>query len=249
MKTSLPHLCRIVGSAAFLVLALWVGGCAQTDVAVSTYLSDALPFPSRPGTRVAVVTDAPATTPLLRRELQRKIEYLLQERGFLKAAPTATDYVLAARATIDQGHEVLDSYDVQHSFPQRTTSLYMQRGRRVYVRRYHPIYVERRYYTYTEYTKSLELTLIDPTRQQTLPPRDRDDAIVWQAGAVTTDTESDLRQAADFLLVGAFKYFGIDTGGTETVTLGEHDERVTELREALGRVGPPTSDAKADDRR
>lgn len=239
MNTPLLHITRFLVPYALAFLLFWAGGCAQTDVAVSTYLADTLPFPERAGTRVAVVTDAPATVPLLRRELQRKLEYLLQERGFQKAPVTTADYVLAARATIDQGHEVLDSYDVHRSFPQHTTSMYLHHGRRVYVRRYHPTYVERRYYTYTQYTKALELTLFDQARYQALAPRDRDDAIVWQAGVVATDREDDLRAAVDFLLVGTFKYFGGDTGGTKNVTLSERDARVAAVREAPGQAKGP----------
>jgi hypothetical protein len=216
-------------------LGLLVTGCAtRFQSRINTYLSHDLPFPStEQNVRVAVVAEADPDEPLLEREVTRKVEHLLRERGYAVGSLEETDYVLLASFAIDSGNTVSGTYDV--SVPGETvrTHYYTRRGwrgtriTRLHWRR------EQRFYSYTIFTCFLGMTLYDHPRYLAADQEHRDQAIVWQSTTMSSGSSSDLRSVIDYLLVATFEYFGQDTGKQVREALSEGSRRVKALREAV----------------
>jgi hypothetical protein len=99
----------------------------------------------------------------------------------------------------------------------RTTNLYATRygfgtfggWRYSRIYGYGTTYVEE---SWREFDRVLRATLLDRRRFDAAAEDAREQAIVWQATAVSTGTNRDLRAILPYLLTGLFEHFGEDTG-------------------------------------
>jgi hypothetical protein len=206
-----------------LVLA---GGCARHCVDTNAYLGN-LPFPE-PYADVPVYVESAVgegQPVLLAREVARAISQELVRQGYVVVDdPAAADYVFACSFGMDQGHTVVQT--VPRTSRYHVTSYgYGMRGR---VRSIHThgtrtTYAEE---SYREYEHHLLATFIDRRRFDEATEQNREQAVVWQASAVSSGTSRDLRSIVRYLLAAVFEHFGEDTGKQRRHTFSPGSDRV-----------------------
>ena len=226
---------RALFVAAVLALAM---GCSSREVIVTAFRSRAVPFPPAEGrTRIAVAAHTAPSDELFAEEIRRKVEILLEQRGYVVAPLGDATHVLQVSFSSGPGRTV--THCVEHYVPGwSVTRVYRHRGREVYVRDCYPGRWERHRYRTTSYTRNLEMVLYErgPGRRagsEGGPARGKGrHAVAWRVSTRITGGDPDPRRAADYLLVAAFDYFGADTGERVRDSLSGRDARVEELREA-----------------
>ncbi|MBN1513882.1 MAG: hypothetical protein JXB13_17835 [Phycisphaerae bacterium] len=228
----------------FLVLSAGLlcgvsAGCAtgpttpEYRIGVTTYLADDVPFPpAQANARIAVVTGSDPKEPLLEKEVKRKIEYLIAQRGFGIGSVEEADYILSAFFAIDDGTTATGTRPVYHSGGTSYTQLYTSSGQWATGTTQHPGYTTYQPYSYTYFTRYLGINLYERERWGRSKDEDLADAIAWRATTTSSGSGSDLRSIIDYLLVPTFEHFGDDTGERMRTTLREDDERVKQLRES-----------------
>lgn len=219
-------------ATSLVVLTLNVAGCARFESRVITYLSDELPFPQSAYTStVAVIAKTTPEEPLLEREVGRKIEVLLQQRGYAIKPVGEAKHVLFAYFAIDSGNTVRGTYNAYVPGGTAYTNVNTSTGQWATATTHLPGRTEQRSYSYTFFTRYLGMTLYDDARFVAAPSDHKDDAVVWRATTTSAGSSSDLRSVIDYLLVATFEHFGTDTGKQVRESLREGDKRVRVLRE------------------
>jgi hypothetical protein len=218
----------------FAVLCLLTTGCmTRYDVGVTSYLADDVPFPTASkDTKIAVVTGSYPEEPLLEKEVKRKIEYLVAQRGYGIGSVEEADYILSAFFAIDDGTTKTGTRAVHHSGGTSRTQIYTSSGQWATATTRHPGYTTYQPYSYTYFARYLGINLYERDRWVRSREEDSADAIAWRARTVSSGSSSDLRSAIDYLLVPTFERFGEDTGKRKRIALREGDKRVKELRES-----------------
>ncbi|MFQ5429344.1 MAG: hypothetical protein ACE5E1_03445 [Phycisphaerae bacterium] len=235
-----------IGAAAFGAIIL-SAGCARVEVRLNAYLSRDHAFPKPDsGDTIGVVVETVPDEPLLSRELESKLTYMLKDAGYTTAPSETCDYILIATAAVDSGTTGTGYEPVTTGGGVVRTYVYRRHRRRrggvTAIDTYYPPRTSYVPYTYTLYTRSLGLTLarrdLLPTPSETKekeggePGQDAyDAAIVWRSTAYSTGETADLRWIVNHLLVASSSYFGKDTGREVEVTIAQKDERVMELAE------------------
>jgi hypothetical protein len=179
-----------------------------------------------------VIAKTTPEEPLLEREVGRKIEVLLRQRGYPIKPVGEANHVLFAFFAVDSGSTVSGTYDVYVPGGTAYTNVYTSTGQWATATTWLPGRTEERSYSYTFFTRYLGLTLYDHARFVVSPSEHKGDAVVWRATTTSAGSSSDLRSVIDYLLVATFEHFGSDTGKQVRETLGERDERVRALRES-----------------
>ncbi|MDA1190491.1 MAG: hypothetical protein O3A46_02270 [Candidatus Poribacteria bacterium] len=59
--------------------------------------------------------------------------------------------------------------------------------------------------------------------------------MVWRGEILSTGTGNDIRTIIDYLLVGAFQYFGKSTGSKRSLTIYPEDPMLVKLRRNLAK--------------
>ena len=186
----------------FVPFLLALGGCAEYySVSVDGFAETTNPMPQN--ARIFVVADPNSENPLFDKEIKAKIVKLLEARSFQPADDPAAEYRLTfhfgMRSRLIEDVEFVDGYGLM--------------GR-------HNVIVNGGYYA--PYVRSIwdEMLRIKVFRGST---------VIWVGEAVTSKYYADKRQAINYLLVGAFEFFGRNTGRQETVEIKEKDPRLAEL--------------------
>lgn len=162
------------------------------------------------GSSFAVVENEKAENPILDKEVKKKIEYLLIKNGYRIVAPDKADYMLSYTYSIDGGRTV----NIPSAVPKNSKS---------------KISINFGDTTRTEFTRSLILSACDGNRFR----KDSTLQVVWYGDTISIGTSSDLREALDFLLIGAFQHFGKDTGKQQRISMSGKSPEVEELNKAI----------------
>ncbi|MBN1513025.1 MAG: DUF4136 domain-containing protein [Phycisphaerae bacterium] len=196
-----------------LVLLLGTLGCAPEAVDVNAYLGDQ-PFPA-PSRQVTVFVEChPGDQPLLlARRAAQAVEAELDRRGYaVVEKPDDADYVLACLIRVGGGQVVtraVPRYADMYATPCYAGGYGGWYRSHVYGCGFGTTYVEE---SWREFDRQLHATLLDRPRFDSAPENTRHQAVVWQATAVSTGTDRDLRAVLPYLLAGLFEHFGEDTG-------------------------------------
>lgn len=233
-----------VRALSIAVTCLLAAGCTRIDSWVTAYLSRDLPFPpSAETSTVAVVAKTTPEEPLLEKEVGRKIEVLLRQRGYAIKPVGEANHVLFAYFAIDSGNTVSGTYNAYVPGGTAYTNVYTSTGQWASATTWLPGRTEQRSYSYTFFTRFLGATLYDHKRFVASTAEKKDDAVVWRATTTSAGSSSDLRWVIDYLLVATFEHFGADTGKQVRETLSKGDKRVKILRESA-QAGPVAEPAK-----
>ena len=210
-----------------LILLLPAAGCAPEVVDVNAYLGDQ-PFPA-PSRQVTVFVEChPGDQPmLLARGAARAVEAELDRRGYaVVEKPDEADYVLTCLIRVGGGRVVTQAvprYADLYAAPCCAGGYGGWHRSRMYGYGYATPYVEE---SWREFDRQLHATLLDRPRFDSAPENARHQAIVWQATAVSTSTDRDLRAVLPYLLAGLFEHFGEDTGRLRHYQYTSHSDEV-----------------------
>ncbi|MCG3127238.1 MAG: hypothetical protein CHACPFDD_02096 [Phycisphaerae bacterium] len=195
------------------VLCVALTGCTRFESRVTAYLSRELPFPQSGETStIAVIAKTTPEEPLLEREVARKIEVLLEQRGYAIKPVGTANHVLFAYFAIDSGNTVSGTYNAYVPGGTAYTNVYTSTGQWATATTQLPGRTEQRSYSYRFFTRYLGATLYDHPRFVASTAEKKDDAVVWRATTTSAGSSSDLRSVIDYLLVATFEHFGADTG-------------------------------------
>ncbi len=207
--------------ALFLAGVLAAGcGVYNYRVRVNGYTEPAAPA-IHPGSSFFVIANKDAKNPLLEREVQEKIEKLLQRQGYQPAPYEKAEYYLLfsyglggeAGATV-----VMPDYDTYAGFGIGTG--YWGRYASIFVGPYFsfPLSGE----AVALYDRWLLIKVVDGNYY-----RDQGQfRTVWVGEARSTGASSDLRTILNYLLVADFKEFGKNTGKAVTLEISEPEPGV-----------------------
>lgn len=186
----------------FVPFLLTLAGCAESySVSIDGFAETVNPVPAN--ARMYVVADPNSENPLFDKEIKAKIVKLLESRGFQPADDPASEYRLAfhfgMRSRLVEDVEFVSGNGLM--------------GR-------HGVVVNGGYYA--PYVRNIwdEMLRIKVFR---------DNTVIWVGEAVTSKYYADKRQAVDYLLVGAFEFFGQNTGRQKIVEIKEKDPRIAEI--------------------
>ncbi len=206
--------------------------CTRYSAHVTAYLSNDMPFP-RQGSTCAVVARSDMDEPLLAREVTTKVEVLLEENGYEIRPVGEARYALVVYFSINSGERVSGERSVYVPGGTAYTDIYTSSGQWATATTQLPGRTERRSYSYTVYTRYLQMSLYDHDRYVAEQSDGKDSAIAWSANTVSAGSSSDLRSVVDYLLVATFEHFGSDTGKQVSQTIFKGDSRVKALRDAV----------------
>jgi len=199
-----------------LPLVLLTLGCSVSHtVGVNGYSStgQALQIPQKASIRV--VTDSNAPNPLLEKEIGKKIQRLLEKRGY-GTETVQPSYYLLFKYGIDSGRPVMDSFPIHHPSGYWADSGIHTPGYVTYVPHWQLVY-----------TRWLILSLADGDIYRT----SRTAEPLWIGEVTSVGSSPDLRETVNYMLVAAFEHFGQDTGKRIAEVIPEEDERVELLKE------------------
>ncbi len=183
-----------------LILSIiFLTGCAQSYVVGVNGFAEAK---SRipPNASIYVAVEPNAANPIFENEIRAKIETLLKDRGYQVADRATSEYRLDFQLGI---------------VPRQET----------YLEPVSPYFGFGYYHEYRGYVPHFETVWAQWLRIKVY----HGDTVVWVGEAVTTGNYPDERKTVDYLLVGAFEYFGQDTGGRKSLKIGAKDPRITAL--------------------
>ncbi len=193
-------------------------GCAVSyNVGVNGYSSSGQTLQIHQASSIYVVADSNAPNPILEKEIEMKIQKLLNKKGYSIGTDEANYYLLFDYG-INSGRTVTDTIPIYHP---SAYCEYPFSG--VYWHSY-TTYVP---YSTVVYTRWLVLRLIDGkayrTSQKAKP--------LWIGEVMSAGPSSDLRELINYMLIAAFEHFGEDTGKRVNELFLEDDERVKLLME------------------
>ncbi len=192
-------------------LLLCICGCRSYDVRVNGFSEVARPIQDRAS--MYVTADGNSHNPLFAKEVKDKIEYLLSQRGYsLNAEESKADYRLTFKVGV-ASHLVTD-----YSNSYFTTSGAYGWNRMGYSYSYFPTLE-------MLYDELLTIKVFDNkpvgAAGANMP--------VWIGEAATSGYYANVREGIDYLLVGAFEYFGRNTKKQMELNLNENDPRIKQL--------------------
>jgi hypothetical protein len=197
---------RIIAAVASIWLGFGLSGCAATsyDIKVNGYTDPSIPQQILFGGSFFVIENKDAKNPLLEKEVQGKINKLLEKHGYQLAPYDRADYYLFFTYGIGQERSttvVMPDYGwgfgVGSGFPCYRNSYFFV-GPFI---SYYPYYPE------TYYDRFLLINVVDGKYY-----REKGEfRTLWVGEARSTGTSSDLRIVLNYLLLADFKEFGKNT--------------------------------------
>ncbi len=189
----------ILLAASVLVLS----GCTETyTIGVNGYVETPNPIPQN--TKICIITDPHSPNPLYDNEIKAKIVKILSSRGYLPVDDPNSEYKRTFRWGVLP--QLVEDYE------------YVNGGFTHFGR--HGVFVGGGYYSpylRTSWNEWVQIKVY------------RGDKVVWVGEAATAKYYAEKRRDIDYLLVGAFQFFGQDTRHLKTVEITEKDPRIKEL--------------------
>jgi hypothetical protein len=203
----------LIAAAAFLT------GCAPAyRVHVNTFSE--LPAPIAPATPIYVSVDPAGQNPILRRQIASRIQVLLEGDGYRPVeTPEAAAFVLTFEVGVDT-ERIMQYAPAARPYGAFHYGLGRPYGRRFGVGFGYTAYGP---HIQTTYSHWLRMRLYDATGPEPRPP---DHRTLWVGEAVVGTNDPDLRDAVNYLLVGAMEYFGTDTRQWTAVRIRRDDPRL-----------------------
>ena len=196
-------------------ISIYVTGCtAGYNVHVNAFSE--LTEPMKESSSIYVALDSNSPNPVFDNRIKARIELLLKQRDLIPAGEDeAFDYILTFQTGVD-------SQRVLNYAPAHYPRMVFHHG---YWDDYYFGYTT--YYPYYEtfYSQRLSLKLIKPSQDDLYQDR-----VLWVCDAMLGTRGHDPRDAIDFLLIGCFEYFGMDTVRQKTLFIEENDYRLLQIK-------------------
>ena len=158
--------------------------------------------------------DPNSQNPIFDKQIKAKVEELLKIRGFI---PASDNEKANYRITFHIG---MDSRQVSGFEPAYRPYVGVSTG---YWSGYH--------FGYTTYVPYYD-TYTDRWLAMKVFARDKDtneEKVVWVGEAVISTSGDDIRRVIDYLLVGCFEYFGIDTTRQRSIVISEENPDILKI--------------------
>jgi hypothetical protein len=210
--------------AALIVILFLLSGCSTIRMSVTGYRNPAQGM--APGQSIYVALNPMAENPRLEKEVAQKISKVLQEKGFSLASQEEADLYLSFGYERAMGMVDWVTYHktepIQQYYPYSRFT------------KYQTIKVPTEAVVYQNYMWTLSIKVMN-TRKLRVDEQE----VVWTCEVVSEGRSSDLRHVLNYLIVGAFEFFGEDTGRSRKITLSEEDPRARILggTNSFGRYG------------
>ncbi|MDD5729971.1 MAG: hypothetical protein PHN57_02455 [Candidatus Omnitrophica bacterium] len=216
-------------NAIILVSLFFLSGCATYyTVRTNGYLDTVNTAGRIPvNSSFCVLTSQNARNPILETEIKLKIEKLLTQRGYRIESFEKADFALSFIYTMGPGRTVTEITPVYSPPETGTIQTFSSSGRtRTSIITYpsHTAYVP---YRETVYTSSLTIEVSEANSLKS----SREEKKIWIGEAYSTSVNPDLRDAVNYLLVGAFEHFGENTGRSLIANIAENDSRIKWLQQ------------------
>jgi len=217
----------------FIIMGWWLGGCALVTyykVQVNGFTDPQIPGQISPGATFFVIENKEAKNPLLENEIRAKIIKLLEQQGYQIAPFEKAEYYLLFAYGIGSEQKVTvvmpDYYPYDWYWgPGFGVGSGIALGGRSYIFG-GPFFSYFPAYSKTLYDRWLLLNVVDGKYYREKKGEFR---TLWVGEARSTGTSSDLRTAANYLLLAEFEQFGKNTGKAVPVDISEKDLRVKAL--------------------
>lgn len=208
-----------------VALLLTLASCSpEYRVATNAFVDwERIPGEFPLGSTFAVVSPQKGDV-LFAKEVKRKIETLLQERGYFLASSAEANYSVVFDFGMTSSTSTVN---VPRYLPGKTET---KEGSSHGSRTGHTSYSEKKettgtvvyvQETYTSYRKAININVYEGKGDRTP---------VWSGNAASSWGDDDLRAAIDYLLVSAFRYFGRNTGEYIYLDIKKGDEAVQRLK-------------------
>jgi len=215
------HISIVLRGAVLLVLLLLQGCTPSYMVRVDGFLNPERPLIITPDTTIQVIDDKEAKNPILDKEVTKKIENMLQLKGYSVSQFDGPVYYVLHGYGIGQGRTVTRTLPV---YQPGGTAIVTKTGRSG--TSYSTIQLPGST-TYVPYAASvtdkwLSLKIIDgKDYRESGKVTD-----IWIGEASVTGESMDLRNILNYLVIGIFDHFGENTVKQLTVNIREDDARL-----------------------
>ncbi|MFH1613688.1 MAG: DUF4136 domain-containing protein [Planctomycetota bacterium] len=210
--------------AGLVVSSLSFYGCTSYQVNVNGYLGVPSDSSISKASTICVVENKDADNTILENEIKTKIEKLLVSAGYSIGDKESADYYILFGYGISDGKEVTGSVPIYNPGQTATVNTFGTYGSS-YSTVQTPGHTTYMPYSYAVFTRYLQLKLIDAECFR----KSSDIKDIWIGEVTSTGRNSDLREAINYLLIPAFKYFGQNTKKAIREEIFENDKRVRAL--------------------
>ena len=197
------------------ITSIGITGCT-TGYRVYVNGFSELDGPIRDKASICVTVDPNSQNPIFDKQIKARIEELLKWYSYVPvAALELCDYRLAFQVGMDS-RQASGYAPLYHPY----VGLH---GR--YWRGYHFGYSTYVPYYDTLYDQRLVMKVFAHDRSN----ESAEEKIVWVGEAMTSTSGDDIRRVVDYLLVGCFEYFGVDTTRQRSLIVAENDPRIIQI--------------------
>jgi hypothetical protein len=176
------------------------------------------PEPIKPNATFYVEANDPnSRNPIFDTQIKAKIEALLEWYNYVPVSDiNQSQYVISFR-------EGMSSHGFYHYMPFYNTYLGFHSGYRAGYSFGYTTYIPY-YENYYDQWLSMEVTARNSTAGSNT------EKVVWVGEAVVGTSNDDIRKVIDYLLVGCFDYFGVDTTRQRSVLIKAKDPRILDIK-------------------
>lgn len=167
------------------------------------------------------VLNTNSDNPLLSKEIRKKIEQLLTQKGFVIQDKNTANYYLVFETNIESSKHLVNNLHYIPGTTQNTQGnlgnlLFNQKTTSSGTFQYVPEEI-------TIFTGSINIYVYDATEHRKWFGKE---VLVWSGSAASSGDNPDLRELIDYLLVSIFKDFGLSSGKliTRTIWASETEE-------------------------
>ena len=214
---------KTIPSAAILVaLMLLCGGCTPAyRIHINGFSDPDYEGRLAPQATFHVQENLQAENPLFEKEIRKKIEKMLQSRGFLISNTEKADFFCAFHYSVGVGlvrigsipvpsPPLTSAVTVSNQAGTTQTTMIMAPGPTTYLP-----------YARTDYDRWLNIVIKDARSFR----ETKAEKVVWYGDIVSAGPSRDLRKVIDYMLIAAFEAFGKDTKQGVFIDLKEDDAR------------------------
>jgi len=209
-----------------ITLTFFLAGCANIyNVKVDNYLDSTQIGSSIPqSASFFVIVNKEAANPIFEKQVKSRIESLLKDKGYKIEAYDKADYFIEFAYEASTGR-IEGIKPIYHESRVETVRTYSPNGKTRFSYIERPPYTSYVPYRYNAQTSVLTLTIVDAN----VLGAPKDSQLIWISESSLTSRELGLREAINYLLIGAFKLFGKDTHTGVSTEISENDPQLKKL--------------------
>ena len=200
-------------------------GCATNRVYVNGFLDREQTKGIEASSAIAIIENTQVENPILEKEVQYKIKQLLTAKGHRVTGVDDAQYVLSYSFGVGPGRTISGTMPVYHPGEIIRVDELGDREGRTHTVIQLPSRTEYVPYLQTVYDRWLTVTLANAESYRT----DKAADALWLGEATSSGRNVNIRDEINYLLIGVFENFGLNTGQQLSVKIRRNDERLQNL--------------------